>query len=227
MAASVLWIRHGESEANAGLPTPDAWTTPLTGAGHQQSLAVAGAIRQRPRLIVHSSMTRARQTADATLARWPLTPVEQWAVQEFTFLSGARYAETTQAEREEGVRAYWDRLDPHEVDGPGAESFAAFISRVDDTLTRLARVDQRPMDGPVVVFTHGRFLRGVLLRTRDFPDQDRPLEVLMKRAREMMTEVSIPNAVILPMRRAGGTGASREQWLLGCPEVGHLLADAA
>ncbi len=219
MAATVLWVRHGESEANAGLATPDAWTTPLTPEGHRQSLAVAAAIRQRPRLVVHSSMTRARQTAEPTLARWPVLGAEEWPVQEFTFLSGARYSHTTQAERQEGVRSYWERLDPHFVDGPGAESFAAFMGRVDATLARLARVEQRPTDGPVVVFTHGRFIRGVLMRTRE-PVQT-PVEVLMRRAHEMMTAVSIPNAVILPMRRDG------HGWTMGGAEVGHLMDAAA
>lgn len=219
MAATVLWVRHGESEANAGLPTPDAWTTPLTLEGHRQSLAVAAAIRQRPRLVVFSSMTRAEQTAEHTLARWPLTPAEQWPVQEFTFLSGAKYAHTTQAQREQGVREYWDRMDPHAVDGPGAESFAQFMGRVEQALERLARVDQRPTDGPVVVFTHGRFMRGVLLRTRE--PSETPVEVLMRRACEMMTAVSIPNAVILPMRRHG------QAWTTGCPEIGHLMDAAA
>lgn len=227
MAASVLWVRHGESEANAGLPTPDAWTTPLTQEGWRQSHAIAAAIRQRPRLIVHSCMTRAKQTCEPTLARWPLTPMEQWPVQEFTFLSGARYVNTTQDEREAGVRGYWERMDPHENDGPGAESFAAFMGRVDDTLARLATIDQSPTDGPVVVFTHGRFLRGVLLRLRECAAAaPLPLEHLMRRAYDLMTEVSVPNGVIMPMRRvASGGDASAACWTVSCPEIGHLIDD--
>jgi broad specificity phosphatase PhoE len=228
MAATVWWVRHGESEANAGLPTPDAWTTPLTQEGWRQSHAIAAAIRQRPRLIVHSCMTRAKQTCEPTLARWPLTPTEQWPVQEFTFLSGPRYVNTTQEERQAGVRGYWERMDPHEVDGLGAESFAAFIGRVDAALARLAAIDQSPTDGPVVVFTHGRFLRGVLLRIRECAagQPPIPLDQLMRRARDLMTEVSVPNGVIIPMRRLAAAGdLPGAAWTLGCPEIGHLIED--
>ena len=213
MSAKVLWIRHGESEANAGLPTPDVWSTPLTAAGWEQARAIAAGMDLRPRLIVHSCMERARQTARAAAERWPGARLEEWPVQEFTFLSGAAYAHTTQEQRDEGVRRYWERMDPDGCDGPGAESFAGFIGRVDETLARLRGVVGRaPGDGPVCVFTHGRFIRGVLLRVREFASQggcgamqcavapaDEPMEVVMRRALQMMTAVSVPNGVVWEM----------------------------
>jgi broad specificity phosphatase PhoE len=215
MPPTVLWIRHAESEANAGLPTPDAWTTPLTEDGWEQARRISGVFgRPAPGLIVQSCMTRSQQTARVTAERFPLARVEQWAVQEFTFLSGAQYAGTTQAQREEGARAYWERMDPDYVDGPRAESFRQFIARVDATLERLAALHA---PGPVLVFSHGRFIRGVLLRVNE---PESPMELMMVRAYEMMTTVSVPNGVIWEMT-GGGRG-----WEMGCAEVGHLI-DAA
>jgi broad specificity phosphatase PhoE len=216
MPPTVLWIRHAESEANAGLPTPDAWTTPLTEAGWEQARRISGVFgRPQPGLIVQSCMTRSRQTAQVTSQRFPLTRVEEWPIQEFTFLSGQQYAGTTQAQREAGARAYWERMDPDYVDGPRAESFRQFMARVDATLERLRTAHT---GGPVLVFTHGRFLRGVLLR---LSEPMLPMEAMMARALEMMTSVSVPNGVIWEMTYRA------PRWCVGCAEVGHLLEPEA
>ena len=56
--------------------------------------------------------------------------VEEWPIQEFTYLDPARCQNMTPAERAPMVRAYWELADPTHVDGAGAESFTAFLSRV-------------------------------------------------------------------------------------------------
>lgn len=213
MPPTVFWIRHAESEANAGLPTPDVWSTPLTDAGWEQARQISGVFgRPAPGLIVESCMTRSRQTARLTAERFPLTRVAEWPVHEFTFLCGQRYVGTTQAQREAGMRDYWERLDPDYVDGPRAESFNQFIARVDGVLERLRAAADH---GPVLVFTHGRFLRGVLLRVCEPPA---PGAALMARALEMMTGVSVPNGAIWEM------SYRRPRWCVGSAEIGHLLA---
>ena len=59
-------------------------------------------------------------------------------------------------EREPYVRAYWDRVEPH-AGSTGAESFAGLLGRTAGFLKRLGAQGS----GPVVVFTHGLFMRAV------------------------------------------------------------------
>ena len=57
------------------------------------------------------------------------------------------------------IEAYWRRCDPDYLDGPDAESFAAFMTRLRDFHRRLSAVD----GGFVVAVGHGQFFRAYLL----------------------------------------------------------------
>ena len=59
----VWFIRHGESSANAGLPTTDPGTIPLISKGVLQAKALAKTIGKRPDLIVMTPYLRTQQTA--------------------------------------------------------------------------------------------------------------------------------------------------------------------
>lgn len=155
--SNIRFIRHGESAANAGITTSDPVTIGLTALGQAQAEAVAGSFAAAPDLIVVSPFTRARQTAAATQALFPHVPVETWPVWEFIYLSPVRYVQTNVEQRRPSVEAYWNMGDPDSVDGPGAESFAAFIVRVQQALDRLAGLDARS----VAVFGHGQFMQAV------------------------------------------------------------------
>jgi 2,3-bisphosphoglycerate-dependent phosphoglycerate mutase len=153
-----VWlIRHGESESNIGRTSADPEAIPLTEFGRQQAYEVAQAFAQPPALIVSSPYLRARQTAAPTIARFPEVPVEEWPVQEFTYLGDLHGRTTTTAEREPYVRAFWDRDDPDFSLG-GAESFNDLLGRVNDLMDRL----NSERDGPIAVFTHGHFMRAVI-----------------------------------------------------------------
>jgi hypothetical protein len=71
-----IFIRHGESTGNAGVPCHDLATIELTERGHEQARAVAASWTQAPALIVTSPYTRTRQTAAPTIARFSGVPVE-------------------------------------------------------------------------------------------------------------------------------------------------------
>lgn len=59
----VVWfIRHVESSANAGLPTTDPGTTPLTSKGKSQAEALAKTIDKRPELLVVTPYLRANNS---------------------------------------------------------------------------------------------------------------------------------------------------------------------
>ena len=106
-----IFIRHGESTGNAGVPCHDLATIDLTERGHEQARAVAASWTQAPALIVTSPYTRTRQTAAPTIARFPSVPVEVWPIEEFTYLQPARWNGTRSAERMPHLERYWSEAD--------------------------------------------------------------------------------------------------------------------
>jgi len=156
-----IWlIRHAESIGNAGLVTSRPDTIPLTGKGIEQAMYLADSFTQSPALIVTSPYIRTQQSAKPTIRRFPTARQEQWEVQEFSYLSPARYRDTTTADRRPFVEAYWSRCDPHHIDGEGAESFADFIQRVQQAIDGLWTCQSEF----VAVFGHGLFLRAMIWR---------------------------------------------------------------
>jgi broad specificity phosphatase PhoE len=111
-----------------------------------------------PNLIVTSPYTRARQTAQPTIDRFPHVPVEVWPVEEFTYLVPTRWNGTTFEERRPITENYWTTCDPDLCDGPGAESFSALLRRAEAALARLSSL---PADSTALAFTHGQFMRAV------------------------------------------------------------------
>lgn len=125
----VRLIRHGESAANAGEPTRDHASIPMTAKGLEQAHKVARSFTSAPELIVASPFLRAQATALATTALYPTAAFEIWPIHEFTYLAPARCVDTTLAQRRGWVEAYWQRLDPAFTDGECAESFNDFVAR--------------------------------------------------------------------------------------------------
>lgn len=152
----VRFVRHGESAANAGWATLDPALIPLTDIGRAQATAVADSFEVSPDLIVMSPFERAKDTALPTIQRFPACPVEVWPIEEFTYLSPVRCANTTAAERKPWVESYWNSAEPDRADGPGTETFAGLIARARTALTRL-----RGRSGQVAVFGHGQFMQAV------------------------------------------------------------------
>ena len=186
MATNIKLIRHGESAANAGEATDSPANIPLTPLGYQQAQRVSQQFIDSPTLVVTSPFLRTYQTAIPTLAKFPGVRHEVWAVQEFTYLSPATCIGTTAAQRKTRVAAYWERNDPHYVDGEGAESFAMMLQRVHAMLERLQHEA-----GVVVVFTHGQIMQAtqLLLAT-----PTATTELLM---RQFHASDSIPNTAVI------------------------------
>lgn len=156
MDGVLFLVRHGESLANAGLPSSDPTTIPLTSKGHEQAKAIAEDIGIKPDLIVTSPYTRARETAIPLCNLFPTVPIETWAVQEYVFfnLNVNGMPATTAADRKPMVDAFWEKCDPFEM-RPNAESFAEFWNRVVTFNQQVERFSGEHL----VVFTHGFFMR--------------------------------------------------------------------
>ena len=154
----VVFIRHGQSTGNAGVPSPDLATIALTDLGWQQAHTVAAGWAEAPTLLVISPYLRTQQTAAPTIARFPDVPVAVWPVEEFTYLQPVRWNGTLAAERAPRRLYYWNMADPAYCDGVGAESFGALLRRAEATLHRLAAL---PTASLVYVFSHGQFIQAV------------------------------------------------------------------
>ena len=191
-------IRHGQSTSNDQQPTSDPGSSPLTQLGLVQAELAAAIFPGPPDLVVVFPFMRAAMTAAPLLAAYPGLPLEEWPVQEFTYLSPGKYRGTTMSERRPMVADYWERLDPGRVD-PGAESFAAFIGRVRDFLDRL-----RSRRGFTAVFTHGQFMRAAIWWALTRPAEAGVREMAQFRA--FRESIRLPNAAVVGLRYAEGGG---------------------
>jgi probable phosphoglycerate mutase len=153
-----IFIRHGQSTGNAGLPCNDLSQIELTKLGWEQAKSVAEAWNETPSLIITSPYKRTQQTACPTIDRFPGVPVEIWPIQEFTYLQPSRWNGTRSTERLPYIERYWQEADPAYCDGEGAESFRSLLGRADSALERL---HEQPDDALVYVFSHGQFIQAV------------------------------------------------------------------
>lgn len=196
MTRSVRLVRHAESLANAGARTREPGTYSLTELGLQQAEALAPRVDPPPDLIVHSPYLRARQTAAPVIRRFPTIPIEEWPVQEITYLTPARCVDTTQVERQGIAMEYWQRCDPNYVDGPGAESLAGFMQRAAALLDQLRARPERQ----IMVFSHAHFIVGVLWQITH-PNQ--PLDpAAMRVFRQFLEQTEIHNCATVPLQIA-------------------------
>jgi 2,3-bisphosphoglycerate-dependent phosphoglycerate mutase len=163
----IIFVRHGQSLANSGGRTTDHDTNPLTELGRAQAKSFAERLPCTPTLIITSPFLRAQQTAEPLRQRFPDVPVEEWPIQEFTFLEPSHHRNTSEADRDPHVSSYWQREDAAYIDGPGAESFSAFLDRAREALRRLVElvdrglVNRNSAGGCIVLFSHGYFMQAL------------------------------------------------------------------
>ena len=153
-----IFIRHGQSTGNAGTLCHDLALLELTEQGWQQAREVAASWSETPTLIVTSPYLRTQQTAAPTVARFPNVPVEEWPIQEFTYLEPSRWNGTLSVDRKAAIEEYWSHADPSYCDGPGAESFHHLLSRAQTALDRLAALPETTL---AYLFSHGQFIHAV------------------------------------------------------------------
>jgi broad specificity phosphatase PhoE len=194
MTPIVDFIRHGESESNAGLRTEHPGTSRLTEKGHRQAELTARSFATAPDLIVTSPYLRTRLTAEPLVQRFPQVPCAEWPVQEFTYLHPVNWKGTTWQERQPAAQAYWERLDPHYRDGEGAESWLDLIARIDQIRELiLAQKVER-----LVIFSHGLFTRSFWWRMA-LPLLTPNIEA-MRHYAHFIRGISFPNCGLLKFR---------------------------
>ncbi len=193
---TVWLIRHAESIGNAGQPTEQTATMPLSDLGRRQASALAGAFPSAPDLIVTSKYLRTQETAQPLLDRFPQSTVEQWNIHEFTFLAEEHYRGTREDDRVAAVRAYWANCVPDYHDGSGAESFANFMGRVDALKQRISQVGQ----GFTAIFCHGYVIKALLWRLLFTDHAEVPR--LMAGFGNVYRHLTVTNASVYPIQVA-------------------------
>lgn len=185
---NIKFLRHAESAGNVGLPTSDPAGIPLTEAGKLAAETVAKDYHgPPPKLIVVSPFLRARETSEPFKRRFAIASVEEWPVQEFTYLSPKRLGTSTPEQRRPRVEHYWRTADADTNDGDGAESFRDFITRVQKALMDLRN---RP-EQSILVVCHEMVMKAAMwlgTRSPDFAKTHTP-----QRFREYSLSFSIPN----------------------------------
>lgn len=157
---TLLFIRHGETDANVSGQLEGVTDKPLNDTGQAQAQALASHLRaeaQPIRAIYSSSLTRARQTAAALSAALDNLPVQvdpnlsEYHMGEW---EGLTFEELRDEKR------LWERmaLDPHFAP-PGGESAMAFGMRL---LHAVNGIVARHPGQTVAVFSHGGALATVL-----------------------------------------------------------------
>jgi broad specificity phosphatase PhoE len=174
-----IFVRHGQSTGNAGMPCHDLATIELTEKGWNQARQVATDWVETPSLIVTSPFLRTQQTAAPTIEHFPDVPVEVWPIEEFTYLQPSRWNGTLAADRAPHLVRYWGEADPAYCDGEGAESFGTLLRRAEAALERLAAL---PSPGPVYVFSHGQFIQAAraVVTESEFDDRGKMLRFWRK-----------------------------------------------
>ena len=192
---TIVFIRHAQSQANAGDRTADPAAIALTPLGREQAVHIAGIFANPPHLVVCSPYLRAQQTAEPLLQRYPNNQREIWPVQEFTYLAFDRCRDTTVQERQPMATEFWDRNDPAYKDGIGAESYAEFMNRVESTWRRL---QTESIARDVVIFTHAQFIKAAIWFA--LHPGDHLSEKGMRRFRHFLYSFPVPNGAIVRTR---------------------------
>lgn len=142
-------------------------------------------------LVVVSPYGRTRETAQPYLKKHPHIPVEEWQVQEFTYLSPEKYDGTTEPERLPWKQVFWDRCEPDFRENPNMESYRDFSARVGKALDQAFA---RP-ESVIGIFSHGLFMRGILweaLYSR--------WEILSEGMAKFRHQPTMPNGGIIELR---------------------------
>ena len=150
MAATLYFVRHGESEANARRVFAGQQDSPLTLAGRGQAEAVARVLsRIRVDRVVSSDLSRSRDTAEV-IARGHGVPVEPFP--ELREIDVGEMAGRTWDEAHGLTQWHEDGF----VQWPGGESLDEVLARALPAVQRIARES----DGKTVVIVgHGGVTR--------------------------------------------------------------------
>lgn len=195
MSTTIHFVRHGQSEANAGGITQPNAEIQLTELGHKQARLVASMLPVETPLILASEFMRAEQTAQYLATKVGLAVECEPLLNEFSSLCHTTIEGLNGAQRKPIADKYWQDSDPHHVAGATAESFIQTASRVEQF--RLNRLNELP--NQTVVFGHGMWFGMLAWQMLGFGFSD---SWSMRAFRRYQTGMPMPNCFSYQLQRA-------------------------
>lgn len=199
----VFFVRHGESQSNAGGITMPHADIPLTDAGRLQAIELANRLPDRPAKILSSPFLRAVDTAKPYAERTAVEVEHQPLLCEFDMIDPTLISGMNQSQRRPIADKFWHEANPHMQLGKDAETFDAFAGRVKafttDSLTSLSDNS--------VCFGHGIWIGMLAWQLLGFPFNTSDD---MRTFRRFQSGLPLPNGVVYVVRelRPG-------QWVFG------------
>ena len=145
----MIFVRHGQSEANIGGLSVPINDIVLSALGREQSLALAQTLPATSQVFV-SPMIRTHETARPYCQLHGVTPKVLDCLAEFSMISFELIAGMYGPQRSAVARPYWRSMDPNMRMGLQADTFLEFQARVDSFLDLMPGIADS-----TVIFGHG------------------------------------------------------------------------
>jgi alpha-ribazole phosphatase len=166
-----IWLaRHALTDWNTQQRFCGHSDVPLSAQGHVQARWLAQRLQEEKISTVYTSdLTRARETAEIIASRRtqavPVKVSAAWREMDFGAWEGLTYAEI--AEQFKDQLGFF--TDPAQYSPPNGESLAHVLQRVQAELAVIACSDDLPVEGDVVIVSHGGPLRVLLCSVLGMP----------------------------------------------------------
>lgn len=159
----LMFVRHGESEANTGgISRPNAEII-LTEKGQQQAQKVAEHWQDAPSQIYVSEFIRTTQTAQPLMDKYEIQPIQLAGLNEFNTFGYDYVKGLTGQQRLPLTLAYWRKADPEERCGELGQTYQEFCTQVAEFIPMLLTLEDNS-----VLFGHGMWFTQLMWQTLGF-----------------------------------------------------------
>ena len=189
---TLYFVRHGESEANAGIANQPNHEIILTATGQSQAQQLVERLDIQPATVYTSELLRTQQTAAYFCRKHGIEHQVLPLLNEMCCLDYENIKDISIENRRQLAKEYWNRADLHEKNGPAADSFVMFVNRVREFL---ASYQQYP--DHTVFFGHGMWIGLLAWHLMGFSIED---SNSMRLFRQFQTAMVMDNTVVYQLQ---------------------------
>jgi alpha-ribazole phosphatase len=205
--STILLVRHGQSQANAGGVTLENSLVPLTKLGELQAQALAPLLPSTAADIWSSPFRRALDTATPYCERIAQPAARHDDLREFEVIDTLQMRGSAFTERNAAVVRFWETAEPDHRMGPTAETFREFHERIARVRTHWL---PNLADG-TVIFGHGMWMALLFWQMWGFERND---HAAMIRFRRFQLGFPMPNAALYNV-----TSVAAGKWAIKADEA--------